>query len=198
MASQAILIDLDGTLWDSAPWYAEIIAGDDPARRDQLAVAFSTPNGANKPVAALLRDAGFTDRSFEAACEQHCDGLHVYDGARETITKISRQVVLGVVTSLPRWIAAPMLEGTELAHLFATLQCARRHVPPKPNPAGLNHALADLGVTPQKSIYVGDSAADHLASTAAGMGFYWASWGYGDPPADCPPLDNWTDLEACR
>ncbi len=47
----------------------------------------------------------------------------------------------------------------------------------KPNPASLHHAAAALGFSPKEIWYVGDTAVDQMAATAAGMPFLAACWG---------------------
>ena len=54
MDRRTLLLDLDGTLWDSRPWYAEILAvlGGGPAKDLEQALA----SGAN--VVRLAQEAG--------------------------------------------------------------------------------------------------------------------------------------------
>jgi pyrophosphatase PpaX len=56
---------------------------------------------------------------------------------------------------------------------------------PKPDPEGLLLATRRLGVTPARSIYVGDSEVDVEAGHRAGMTAWRAVWAF-PPPADAP------------
>lgn len=70
-------------------------------------------------------------------------------------------------------------------------EITRRHIPlypfdtlvfdddvsePKPDSEGIVKAMADLGVSPSETIYVGDSLSDLEAATAAGVQFLGARW----------------------
>ena len=59
------------------------------------------------------------------------------------------------------------LEETGLAHFFSVVVHAAR----KPAPDGLLHALARLGVSPQRALHIGDEDSDEAAARAAGMRF---------------------------
>ena len=59
------------------------------------------------------------------------------------------------------------LEEAGLAHFFSVVVHAAR----KPAPDGLLHALARVGVTPQRAVHIGDADTDEAAARAAGMRF---------------------------
>jgi HAD superfamily hydrolase (TIGR01509 family) len=59
------------------------------------------------------------------------------------------------------------LEETGLAQFFSVVVHAAR----KPAPDGLLHALARLGVSPQRALHIGDEDSDEAAARAAGMRF---------------------------
>jgi HAD superfamily hydrolase (TIGR01509 family) len=59
------------------------------------------------------------------------------------------------------------LEEAGLAHFFSVVVHAAR----KPAPDGLLHALARVGVTPQRAVHIGDAHTDEAAARAAGMRF---------------------------
>lgn len=53
-------------------------------------------------------------------------------------------------------------------------QYAIEHHCRKPKPGMLLQAMADAGVSPEETIFVGDLATDQQAAEAAGVAFYWA------------------------
>lgn len=59
------------------------------------------------------------------------------------------------------------LEEVGLAHFFACVV----HSADKPAPDGLQRALEQLSVEPERSLYVGDTDGDRAAAAAAGMPF---------------------------
>lgn len=172
--ARAILFDLDGTVWDSWPWYAQLLhdcgAGPIDDQRTLLA--------GGEPAAALFHGVDLKASAFKAACTLEPPPL--FDGVAEMMGGlVDADVRLGAVTSLPKWLYAPMLavHGELLA--FETVigwSDARR----KPQPDPLELAMEHLSVEPApEHWYVGDTVVDAEATAAAGMSFGWAAWGYG-------------------
>jgi len=174
MAADALLFDLDGTLWDSHPWYA-LVAGESHPRRAREIVQHLRAGG---NVVTLLRARGVSRTGFLHRCGANIDRLVLYEGVVETLDRLAiRGVRLGSVTNLPAWLAEPMLVGSGLASLFATNKWAAR----KPSPASLLTAarvLREHGAA--TVVYVGDTENDADAASAAKLPFAWAGYGYGE------------------
>lgn len=175
MAAEAVLLDLDGTLWDSHPWFAALAArGDARRQRDHHAAL-----RARRPAATLLRASGVTGAAFTRACR---DGspVRLYPEAAATLDGLADAgVPLGAVTNLPRWLARPMLEGLGLDRRLGSLVTYERTTRRKPHPDPLLLALDELAVRPSRSVwFVGDSASDAAAAAAACVSFAWVAWGY--------------------
>ncbi len=184
-------MDLDGTLWDSAPWYAGLLAPGSAAERDTLANRLR--NAAGGPSAAVLLRQRYTPARFAQAAHDAAHRLHLYESARDTLKQLADEFVLGVVTSLPRWMAGPMLDSLDLIDHFSVIQTAAWRVPAKPHPATLNLALATLGVPSRHAAYIGDTDADAKAAARAGVTFIGAGWGYGQLEGT-EVLDGWTTV----
>ncbi len=181
MAADAVLVDLDGTVWDSWPWYARCIGGTREASVARAEAALRS----GSPVANLLRGAG-GERRFGNWCRNQGSELAVYADAAKTLTRLrQRGRPLGAVTNLPGWIALPMLDGVGLATVFGAVVTYLR--PPKPQPRCLLQALHVLDVLPSPRVwYVGDTDVDREAARRAGVSFAWASWGYAEQaPTSC-------------
>jgi HAD superfamily hydrolase (TIGR01549 family) len=195
MAISALLVDLDGTLWDSAPWLASLLAEGDEGVAGQLTSDLRNPEGGVR--AANVVKERMTPAGFATACERSETILNLYPGASESLERCSQHVPLGVVTSLPAWMVEPMLKKVELDSTFEVVQCARWGMPSKPHPAGINRVIAQLGVDCGEAVYMGDTEVDRLAAEAAQVSFYWAGWGYGSiDAAGVQCLSSWRDLEA--
>lgn len=181
MARRAFLFDLDGTLWDSHPWYAKVASSDEPERVQ--AVLGSLQSG--RPAATVLRACGLTGATFERACRLDGDALRLYPGVRETLATLARRSApTAVVTNLPAWIAGPMLRATGIDRFFETVVYYARHRRPKPAPDSLVAAITELGLSVDAGgvWYVGDAEGDSQAAKAAGVQFAWVSYGYGKAP----------------
>lgn len=176
VAGDAVVVDLDGTVWDSTPWY------------DALAAASHRTPPQGLTAARLLRAVGLTPPRFAKACAAGDPPLELYPGVTAALDRLAREgVALGVVTNLPGWMANPMLSAAGLAERLAVVidySTTTRH---KPKPDPLLEACRRLGCRPQDTWYVGDAHDDAHAATAAGMSFAWASWGYTTEP---PPVGH--------
>ncbi len=192
MAIQAVLIDLDGTLWDSAPWFARLLAPSDVAAQGRVASALRTPSAGSS--AARLLASRYQPAAFTRVCQEQIEALDVYPRATETLATIRAALPLGVVTNLPGWIARPMLAATNMESTFTTIQCAARGVRSKPSPALLRMAQRALDLVATDILYVGDSGSDRAAASATGMPFVHATWGYDAVDAAPARINAWPEL----
>jgi phosphoglycolate phosphatase len=183
MAPPALIFDVDGTLWDSYPWYAEVLAG----LSGQGAADLRRRLGAGESIVRLVRECGASEARFRRAC-RHADGLRLYDGVRETLDALEGcGVPCAVVTSLPGRIVEPLLAHRGLAAHFPVVVHAGIVRLGKPNPAPLREAARMMGLQDVSGVfYVGDGPNDALAARRAGMLFAWAAYGYG---GGCPDGD---------
>jgi phosphoglycolate phosphatase len=60
---------------------------------------------------------------------------------------------------------------------FITVQTSDDH-PSKPHPAMLHAAMIEAGVTPERTVMVGDTTFDMEMALAAGTGALGVGWGY--------------------
>src|SRR5262249_39829955 len=117
LAARAVLLDLDGTLWDSYPWYAQVLEQTGKLSR---AAARRRLRG-RESIVTLMRECGLGLGTFRAACAD----LRLYAGALESLRRLDRRdASLGVVTSLPQRLALPMLEALELEECFVVMRFA--------------------------------------------------------------------------
>lgn len=103
-------------------------------------------------------------------------------GTREFLEEVPRVGPIGVVTSSPRSYAEKLLRhhAIEVPVLVAFHDVARR----KPHPDPLLRAAAELGLPPDRCVYVGDADADILAAVAAGAVPLGITWEGPRPPRE--------------
>ncbi len=80
-------------------------------------------------------------------------------------------VRLGLVTASTRGVVEPNIARLGLGGVFETAYYSDDVTDSKPHPEALLLALADLGVAPGETIYVGDTLVDLEMATAAGAPF---------------------------
>lgn len=188
MAASAILFDLDGTIWDSYPCYAV-------ALHKRLGVTANNVmarlRGGENAI-RLARQCGLTNTNFATLCRKSFDRLQLYPDVRETLALLrERETRMGIVTSLPQWLARNFLADFDLTEYFDAAVYASK----KPSPSGIMRAVNILSPV-QQVYYVGDSPVDAQAADRAGVSFAWASYGYYD---ECPSnadevLESFSDL----
>ena len=194
MAATTLLFDLDGTVWDSRPWYAATIA--QLSGTSALEIETKLADGAN--VVRLARDYGVSRTLLERAASGNTIPLKLYAGVYHTLDRMrERGTPMGVVSNLPRWLAAPLLESTGIDGYFVATATPRPGVPAKPQPHGIRTALGAMGKEPgAETWYAGDAAVDAKAAEAAAVQFAWASYGYDPeaPPGTAAVLERFEDV----
>lgn len=193
---RAVLIDLDGTLMDTAP---DIAAAANRMRADfGLAplpverIATFVGKGADVLVHRALTDAldgtVAADRfaAARAAFYRHYHALNgsaalVFDGARDALASLrAAGLRLACVTNKPREFTVPLLERMQLAACFDAIIAGDDVLQKKPHPALLLAACTALGVPPGNAAMIGDSINDALAAQAAGMPVVLVETGYNE------------------
>lgn len=196
-----VLFDLDGTLIDSAPQLAlavnRTLTELGLAEADEVVVRTWVGNGADKLIQRALdyRAAPELFASARPLFDRHyhaclLEGLAMYDGVEQSLRRLQALgYQQGVVTNKPSHFVQPILDALGIGDCFA-LWLGGNCVPvKKPSPEPLLLACHELGVSPSRTLMVGDSENDVLAAQAAGMKVVGLTYGYnyGRPIADSRP-----------
>ena len=194
MAPATLLLDLDGTVWDSRPWYAEVIAR--LSGGSALQVAGELDAGAS--IVYVAKDHGVTEARLARAAEEDSDSIKLYEGVLHTLDSLQEKgTLIGIVSNLPGWLVRPLLRSTGIEKYIAATVTPQWGVPAKPNPRGTRRVLNKMGCDADvRTWFVGDGAVDAEAATAAGVQFAWASYGYfaEAPPCTAKVLDRFDDV----
>lgn len=161
---RAVVFDLDGTLVDTigdlTTALNATLAGLDLPPHSEDAVRTMVGGGLAKLLERALaasdavlepagRDAAVT-RIFEYYAANPAGSSKLYPGAKETLAALAEAgISCGICTNKPESIARDLLEAMGIAGAFGIIQGSEAGFPRKPGPAGLAHAVATLGATPQ-------------------------------------------------
>lgn len=187
---QAVLLDLDGTLADTAPDLAYALnrtlieAGREPL---PLAPIRAVASNGSTPLIEL----GFGDSVDEQQFERHRQRLltiylqnltretTLMNGMEQLLTQLEQHSIpWGVVTNKPARFTNPLMEQLALSHRAACIISGDTTEHSKPHPAPLLYACRLLDLEPQQCIYIGDASRDIEAGRRAEITTLAARFGY--------------------
>ena len=90
----------------------------------------------------------------------------------------AKNIKWGIVTNKPGWLARSLAAELKLDHRHAALVSGDCLQQKKPEPEPILYACRLAGVSPQKTVYVGDDARDVEAGRRAGTMTVAVGWGY--------------------
>lgn len=193
---RAVLIDLDGTLLDTA---LDLAAASNrmladlglPAREPQLIATFI-----GKGIPMLVRRAlagsieGSADETLYARAlplfehyyaEESGRRAKPYPGAREGVERLRRLGLrLACVTNKTERFTCELLERTGFAASFDLAVCGDTVARKKPDPMPLLFACQRFEVSPAEALFIGDSLNDVAAARAAGCSVWCVPYGYNE------------------
>jgi N-acetyl-D-muramate 6-phosphate phosphatase len=204
--TRAVLLDLDGTLLDTAP---DMVGALNDLRRENNRgpVRFEqarqqVSHGATALVRLAFPEAldsafgALRERFLEIYSRRSCVETTVYEGIAESLAHLeSNGIAWGIVTNKPGWLTEPLLERLALRHRARVVVSGDSIPERKPHPAPLLHAAERLGIAPSQCIYIGDAERDVLAARSAGMKVFVALFGYIGPDEQPRqwPATGWLD-----
>ena len=189
-----VLLDLDGTLTDSAPG---IVAS---ARAAYAALGLPAPDDTTlrsfvgPPIVSSFREHGVPDGRITEAVTAYraaftAGGMWdnaVFDGIPEALAALrSAGATMLVTTSKPSVYARPITERFGLADLVDGVFGAPPDAVPSSKATVIGEALAWLagrgGHDPARTLMVGDREHDVLGAAVHGIATLGVAWGYASP-----------------
>lgn len=174
---KAIIFDIDGVLLDSfnanLKFFQSLLttAGHKPPSKEDYQPLVHLPM---YDVIKVLTDASDeeTQKIWELGKSDKIPSvahlLLMPKDAKETILKLQKEYMLGIVTSR---VKEKVYVGglLELQHCFQTAIAYQDTTNHKPHPEPLLLACQEIGISPNEAIYIGDTESDVTAGKAAGM-----------------------------
>ena len=197
----ALLLDLDGTLLDTAPDMAGAL---NRLRREEgrAELPFATVRPHVSSGARALVELGFggaAPEEFERLrlrflalyADALAGGTRLFDGCGALLADVeARGIPWGIVTNKPGYLTTPLLATLGLLARAACVVAGDTVAERKPHPLPLLHAATLIGRAPGACVYAGDHRRDIVAGRAAGMHTVAVRYGYlaeGEDPATWGP-----------
>ncbi len=190
---RAALIDLDGTLLDTAPDIAaaanRMLARLHLPPRSIAEIRGFVGQGSARLVRRCLEAPAARENAFDESLEafvrfyeeESGRRTQAYPGVKEGLTALTAAgIALACVTNKLERFSAPLLERTGLARFFDALVCGDTVSRLKPDPLPYVHACSLLAVVPAQAVVIGDSANDAIAGRAAGCRVLCVPYGYSE------------------
>ena len=182
------IFDLDGTLLDTVP---DLIAltnrilremGMPERSRDDI-IAFV--GGGLVQFLTLALPEGSTPEDVDRALELwegwymgYYESTDPYDGIPELIDELlERGCKCAIFSNRDKPGVDLLIERSPIGGFELTLGTGEE-IPRKPDPAGVLHAMRELGSQPENTLYIGDTPTDITAGNEAGCTTAAVLWGY--------------------
>lgn len=192
-----VLFDFDGTIVDSCEDISacanHVLASRGHAALPSEQIRGFIGDGAHELLARCLRASGEdpdaqTVAAATAAFEEHylehpADHTALYPGVREFLESRHGRLPMALVTNKPLGITLTVLGAVGLGAAFDPILGERSLPTHKPDPTPLHFAMQHHGVSPERTIMVGDGPQDIAAGRAAGVRTVAALYGLNDAAA---------------
>lgn len=204
MRTDGVILDVDGTLWDSTEivakaWNRAVHEG---GCEDVTITAAMLKKEFGKTMDVIAEDLlpQCTKETREAIMKACCVYEHealvtdecriCYPGVPETIRALSKRVKVLIVSNCQSGYIELFLEKTGLGPYVTDIECFGNTGRPKDENIRLaverNHLKAP--------VYVGDTQGDCEASEKAGVPFICAQYGFGDPERMAAGIGQFSEL----
>ena len=184
-----VLLDMDGTLLDTAPDMATALnrlraenglpALPYPPIRAQVSHGSAAVVRLGFPLAGEREFDALRDRFLHFYREHLVEATRPFEGFEAVLQTLeSHAIPWGVVTNTPAWLTEPLLAALGLRTRAGCVLSGDSLPQRKPDPRPLLVAADQLGVLPGRCLYLGDAERDIMAARGAGMIALGARFGY--------------------
>lgn len=187
---KAVILDLDGTLLDTAPDLGAAL-NIQLAKHNYPDVPFEQIRPLASHGSKALVKLGFNideqhpdfaslrQEYLNIYSEHSCNLTTLFPGMTDVLAYLqNKQIPWGIVTNKPGWLTMPILKKLALIDKTNCVVCGDTLSVTKPDPAPLLYACELLHCKPSECIYIGDAEFDIVAGHRAGIKTILAGYGY--------------------
>lgn len=204
MNFDSIILDVDGTIWDStsvvADGWNKAIEQNYPQEKKVTAAILKNQFGKTMKTIADNLFTTLNDREkdilMEACCEQEQIALSentkniTYDGVVEGIKKLSEKYRLFIVSNCQKGYIELVCRKNKITEFITDFECYGNNGLPKAENIKLIVKRNNL----KSPVYVGDTQGDCDSSKEAGVPFVWVSYGFGTADSFIKKADSFSEL----
>ena len=204
MKTDGIILDIDGTLWDSTPivakaWTQAVL---ECGIKDRIVTAGELKQLFGKTMsviaASLFPEASkeVQETILEKCCVYEEEALEenqqdiCYPDVREVIKQLAKTYDLYIVSNCQAGYIEAFLKVTDLGEYVTDFENPGRTGKPKADNIRLVIERNNL----DKAFYVGDTQGDYDATMAAGIPFIFAAYGFGNIDGDEEEIQGLNEL----
>ena len=189
---KAILFDLDGTLFETAPELAEavnlMLKDLEMAELKTNEIKRFIGRGAENLIKQSIEVSSKKDPTLFFANAEKLFAHHyslisanslMYEGVEKSIIDLkAKDFLLGCVTNKPAIYSEALMNHSKLSDFMDIIVSGDTTEKKKPDPLPILHALNQLNIEPKDAIMVGDSVVDIEAGFEAGTYIFTVPYGY--------------------
>jgi hypothetical protein len=163
---QAVIFDLDGTLFDSLPLVLRAFqhALEPFGGRPTMETFAALGGPPEKIFPMLISDPQHVPEAMVRLRQFHADHpelIQLFPGALDLLNELRRQQMkLAIWTGRDRASTLPLLAVHGLEDFFSAMVCGDDFTSHKPDPTGLREILRILAVEPAHTLFMGDADVD--------------------------------------
>ncbi|WP_292506977.1 HAD hydrolase-like protein [Methylobacterium sp.] len=177
-----VVFDFDGTLADSFPWFCSVLNGVADRYRFRRVEDGEIDTLRGMGASAIVRHLGIPawklpliSRHMTALAAREIDAIQLFPDIAPTIEDLHQTGLnLAIVSSNAEANVRRVL-GPQLSSRITRYSCG---APLFGKTRHLKSVIRRTGITPQRTLYVGDETRDHDAACSAGCDFAAVAWGY--------------------
>lgn len=203
MQHDAIIFDIDGTLWDASPatadgWNSGLVKLGIDIKVNAEKIRSVAGNPYDKCLDIVLPGFRLKYPELRETLEEYemkaveSSGGEFYDGVIKGIQSLAGESKIFLVSNCQIWYLNLFLDFSGLKPVLAGFDCNGMSGLPK------NEMLARMKTNHSLNnpVYIGDTAGDETAATLSGIEFIHASWGFGKPGKTTKAKGSFAELLA--
>lgn len=208
MSYKNLIFDLDGTLWD--PRATIIKVWNEVLMKHELIKKEMEPEDMNQYLGLLADDIlkdiipGISDQKVKEVLSEvvqreskvlRLHGGILYDGVAETLRHLAVNHQLFIVSNCQDGYIEAFLDYYQFNNLFTDIECYGRTQ--KPKSENIRLIMERNNLTPENSVYIGDTQTDYDSATSNNLPFVFCEYGFGKLSTGDykPSISNFSDLE---